>query len=118
MADYAEALWAIDPALYEAYAQNVLNARADMAEEDQFVGSMREWLGAVGGKFEGTAESARAAAGRHAAIEGQWWPKNAKAFSDQLARTAELLKAAGIDVSERRSNGRRLKSFVLTDAPH
>lgn len=112
MADYVEALWAVDPQLSEAYAENVFNARADMAEEDQFVGSILAWLRDRDGHFEGTAEEARFAAEFYT-VHGQWWPKNAKAFSDQVTRAAELLTAAGVEITERRSNGRRLKRFAL-----
>jgi hypothetical protein len=114
MADYAEALWAIDPSLYDAYAANVQSARADMAGEDPFIQTLLDWLTACGGTWEGTADQARKDAGRYQVDPGeQWWPRNGKTFSDEVTRTAELLRAVGITVTERRSNGRKLKRFTL-----
>lgn len=115
MADYAEALWAIDPALYDAYASNVSTARADMASEDPFIGTLIEWLRARHGTFEGTAEEARMTAQGFQPDSSQWWPRNAKVFSDEVTRTTELLKSAGVTVEDRRSHGRRLKRFTRVE---
>ena len=112
MADYAEALWAVDPALYDAYAANVRVAREDMAAEDPFIRTLVNWLRHEG-DWEGTAEGARTSA-EHYGDESQWWPRNAKVFSDEVTRTLELLKAVGVTVTERRSHGVRLKRFTLT----
>lgn len=114
MADYAKALWAIDPALYHAYAENVRTAQADMAAEDPFLAVLVEWLRDCEGQtWEGTAEAARQGAGFFVYDPKQWWPRNAKSFSDQVTRTAELLRAVGVTVTDRRSDGKKLKCFTL-----
>jgi hypothetical protein len=113
MADYAQGLWAIDPALYDAYAANVGVARADMAAEDPFVGALLEWLrNCEGQEWEGIAEEARQAAQLYDTSD-YTWPRSAKSFSDQVTRTVELLRAVGITVESRSSNGRKLKHFRL-----
>lgn len=114
MADYAEALWAVDPALYAAYAENVSGARAEMAEDDPFIQTLLAWLRAAGGKWEGTADDARKAAEQHQVDPAeQWWPTSARSFSDQVTNVSELLRAVGITVAFRRSNGKKLKVFTL-----
>jgi hypothetical protein len=66
-----------------------------------------------GNTFEGTSDEARLSAGHHRDDLAQWWPSNGRAFADAVTRAHELLKAVGITVSDRKSNGKRLKHFVL-----
>lgn len=155
MADYAEALWAVDPELYDAYARNVGSARSDMAEDDPFIVQIVDrlkWQGAFGLKalrkagldligqpwhdssdgiettvslgddsatveVEATANDLRMFAGHGVDIQEQWWPRNGKVFSDEITRTIELLRAAGVTVTDRKSDGRRLKKLTLTFDP-
>jgi hypothetical protein len=117
MADYAEALWAIDPALYRAYAENVSEAREEMAANDPFIATLRAWLSAQPGRvWEGTATDARRAAQGHQVAELAWWPGNGKAFMDAATANLELLREVGVTVTERRSNGRKVKRFALSAA--
>lgn len=114
MADYAKALWAIDPALYGVYADNVRTAQADMAAEDPFLAVLVEWLRSCEGQtWEGTAEEARQEAEFFKHDPKQWWPRNAKSFSDQMTQRAELLRALGVKMEDRRSDGKKLKRFTL-----
>ncbi len=114
MADYASALWAVDPALYDAYVHNHDNAEADMAAEDPFIQVIYAWLSARDGEAEGESEALRRDAEGFRDLD-QWWPRNGKAFMDEVTRTTGLLRAIGITVTERRSNGKRLKKFSLSD---
>lgn len=113
-ADYAEALWAVDPALLDAYVGNVNNARGDMAHDDPFIQTLVAWLVKRGGEWEGTAEMARADAELFLTDAGdQWWPRSARAFSDALARSSELLAAAGLTVGPvRRTNGAKVRRYT------
>lgn len=118
MADYAEALHAVDPLAYAAYARNVAGAKADMAADDTMVQLITAWLELCGDEWEGTADQAlnciHAEAGaRQFDSHGKWLPQSARALSDHLTRDQELLAAAGITVETRRSNGRRIKRFTL-----
>lgn len=118
MADYAEALWAIDPALYRAYAANVREAREEMAGNDPLIATIRAWLSAQDGhRWEGSATDARRAAEWHKVEEMNWWPGNGRAFMDAVTANLELLREVGVAVAERRSNGRRIKCFELTGPP-
>jgi hypothetical protein len=114
MADYAEALWAIDPDLYDAYRDNVTTARGDMAADDPFIGALVRWLRECGGEWGGTAEEAQQAGISYVKAK-DWWPTNGRSLSEQLNKCSELLRAVGLTVTERRSNGRRLKHFVLAE---
>ncbi len=117
MADYAEALRAIDPALYDAYADNVTTARGDMAHDDPFIRALVAWLRSCPGReWEGTAAEAVRAGAEHAHFEDAWWPRNGRSLSEQLTKCSELLRAVGVTVTPRRSNGERLKHFVLAEA--
>lgn len=111
MADYAEALHAIDPELYQAYGDNVATARADMAADDPFIQSVLRWLAAEGGDWEGPAEDALIEVKGYPSEQSQEWPRNARAFSDWVARASELLIGVGVVVTDRRSHGKRLKRF-------
>ncbi|WP_420451564.1 hypothetical protein [Ilumatobacter sp.] len=118
MADYASALWAIDPALYEAYRANVSEARGDMAHNDGFIQVLVAWLRSCEGQeWEGTAaEAHRAGSDFEQYFEGEvWWPKNARGLSEQLNLCSELLREIGLSVTERRSNGRNLKKLILVE---
>jgi hypothetical protein len=117
MADYAAALRAMGEELYDAYVSNHDDAEADMAAEDPFVQTIRDWLHAEGSQYvEGTAEDIRKEASAYmVAPTEQWWPPNAKAFMDEVTRCAGLLRALGIEVTERKSNGKRMKRFSRTD---
>ncbi len=116
MADYAEALWAIDPALYDAYRDNVNSTRSDMAHDDPFIQVIVEWLRTCEGhEWEGTAEDAQQEAIYRADFSGAWWPKNGRVLSEQLNKCSELLRAVGVTVTERRSKKQRLKHFVLVE---
>ena len=114
MADYAEALWAVDPGLYESYADNVSTARADMAADDPFIGALVRWLDDLGGAWEGTAEAGRRAVEPYRTddLDMRFWPKDGRGFSQELTRTSELLRSIGIRVENRRSNGARLKAIT------
>ncbi len=113
MADYAEALWAIDPDLYRAYAANVREARAEMASEDPFIATLLAWLGEEPGQeWEGTATEALHAAEWHHEDRG-WWPSNGKTFMDTVTASLELLQEVGVTVTERKVKGVRLKQFSL-----
>ncbi len=111
-ADYAEALWAIDPDLYRAYEQNVLGARRDRAADDPVLASVLAWLDAEGGEWTGTADSAWAAAEKHQTMEVEWWPRNSRVFSEQITANREVLLAVGVRVERRRSDGVRLLVFT------
>lgn len=112
MADYASALHAVAPALYDAYADSVATANADMAAEDPFVSAIVAMLDETeDGEWEGTAEEGRGAADLHRYDQTAWWPDSARAFSDAVARVTELLSAVGVSVTRRRSNGVRLLVF-------
>jgi hypothetical protein len=114
MADYAEALHAIDPALYDAYASNVREARAEMASNDPFIAALLAWLTREKGQtWEGTATDARRVAQYHQTDEGRWWPTNGKAFMDTVTANLELLYEVGVTVTERKVKGSRLKRFTL-----
>ena len=114
MADYAEALHAIDPALYEAYASNIREARADMASDDPFIAALLAWLTKQKGlTWEGTATDARREAQYYQTDEGRWWPTNGKTFIDTVTSNLELLKEVGVTVTERKVRGARLKRFTL-----
>lgn len=115
MADYAEALWSIDPALYDAYADNVASARGDMAAEDPFIAALLEWLRHCDdGKWEGTAEQAVRAGGDYQRPDG-WWPDNGRSLTEQLNSRSELLRQVGITVTARKSNGKRMKCLTLVE---
>jgi hypothetical protein len=115
MADYAEAVWAIDSDLYGAYADNVTTARGDMANDDPFIRVLVAWLRDCGGEWEGTADEAQQAAMVRAELDGAWWPRSGRSLSEQLNKCSELLRAVGVTVETRRSNGDRLKRFVLVE---
>jgi hypothetical protein len=116
MADYAEALWAINPALYDAYRDNVNSTRGDMAHDDPFIQVLVEWLRSCEGQeWEGTADDAQQEAIYRADFDGKWWPKNGRVLSEQLNKCSELLRAVGVTVTERRSKKQRLKHFVLVE---
>jgi len=106
--DYAEALWAIDPVLYEAYAHNIAVARQEMAAEDPFVQTILSILDDTEfDVWEGTAQEAVALGWRYR--RGGWWPDSPRAFSAALSRAKDALVAVGVGVGDRTSNGRRLK---------
>lgn len=117
MADYASALAAIDPKLYDAFVHNHDNAEADMAEDDQFIQTILRWLRvSAEGTHEGTADDLRRDAEAYMVEPAeQWWPRNGKAFMDEVTRCTGLLRAVGVTVSERKSNGKRLKTFTLVE---
>jgi hypothetical protein len=116
MADYAQALWAMDPALYDAYRDNVATARGDMADEDPFIRALLAWLRSCPDKtWEGTPDEAQQEGAVYADFEDAWWPRNGRALSEQLTKASELLHAVGVTVTDRRSNGQRLKKLVLVD---
>jgi energy-coupling factor transporter ATP-binding protein EcfA2 len=115
MADYAEALWAIDPELYEAYHDNVTTARGDMAHDDPFVGALVRWLrDCPDHTWEGTAEDAQQA-GIFFVNPGEYWPKDGRALSSQLNSCSELLRAVGLSVEAWKGGGKRKKRFVLSE---
>lgn len=116
MGDYAEALWAVDPSLYNAYADNVSVARADMAADDPFIGALVRWLDDLGGSWEGMAEAARRAVEPYRTddLDMRFWPKDARGFSQELTRASELLRSVGIKVGRRKSNGDKLLSITRT----
>lgn len=118
MADYAEALWAIGPDLYDAYADNVSTARGDMAHDDPFIGALVKWLRSCPeGEWEGTADAAVTAGADYAEFApGEvWWPPNGRSLVRQLNKCSELLRAVGVTVTSRKSNNDRLKRFVLVE---
>ncbi len=118
MADYAEALWAIDPALYNAYRDNVSTARGDMADDDPFIRTLLGWLRSCPEReWEGTAEEAvKEGAPALDFVEGAtWWPRNGRSLSAELTKASELLRAVGVTVTERRSNGQKFKKLVLVE---
>ena len=116
MGDYAEALWAIDPDLYEAYADNVASARGDMAHDDPFIAVLVRWLRSCpGGEWEGTAAEAILEGEKHRSPADEWWPDKPRSLTEQLNARSELLRAVGVTVTARPSNGRRLKHFVLVE---
>ena len=123
MADYAEALWAIHPDLYTAYAENVTTARTDMAANDPFIQTLLRWLNARGGTWEGTAADALEDAEwfrRSQDAQGEahgWWPANGRTFTVTVTKLSELLRSVGITVTDRRSNGQKLKTFTLNVPP-
>lgn len=115
MADYAGALWAIDPALYDAYRDNVASARGDMANDDPFVGTLHRMLLSLPNRtWEGTAEDLQQAG--ISFVHGQeWWPKGGRSLSDALTRSTELLLAVGISLEEWKGGGKRKKRLTLAE---
>lgn len=116
MADYAGALWAIEPKLADAYAHNVKNATQEMADEDPFVQVVVKWLDADAqdGSWVGTATKALDRAGAHYRLsDGDgYWPGNARAFSHALTKAAKLLRISGVTVQKSPGGDRRLTFTV------
>lgn len=115
MGDYAEGLWAIDPALYDAYAAAYGSAKAEMAADDPFVQTVLRWLrNQKDHSYEGTPEDAfNAASWAHE--EADYWPDSVKGFGRQVVRAEELLPEVGVTTSRRKSHGQRLIRFTLTE---
>lgn len=118
MGDYAEALWAIDPALYDAYAAAYGSAKTDMAENDPFVSTILHWLqDRKDHTFEGTPEQAFRAASAFSNVHefDGYWPDSSRSFGRQVSRAEELLPAVGVTLTRRKSNGVRLLRFELSE---
>lgn len=122
MADYAAALWSVDPELERAYASNVTESRAEMAEGDPFIKTLLTWLGkeAKDGLWTGTPTEAFSAASRHhdGDFTGGWWPTASNAFTNTLTRQTEVLRTVGVRVETRKSNGERRIVFHHTKPEH
>lgn len=115
MRDYHDAVGAVSPKAARAYREAVTDVMAEAAEADPFVVSVAAWIASEGGWFRGTVSEAWLASSDHRSAadsspweRDEWWPKSADAFSKSLDRCSETLRAVGVTVQRRRSNGRRL----------
>lgn len=122
--DYVTSLYALDPAAHDAFIEATADTRLDAAMEDPFIQTLVSWLAAEdggAGDFEGTAEAIRKSAGEHlpdmwAGGDGTWWPRNARSFTEHLTINHEVLRAVGVTVGRRKSNGIRLTRLHFTDS--
>jgi hypothetical protein len=116
MADFHDSLRAYDPATAAAYVRAITNVMVEAAEADPFVATVAAWLRTVGLPWQGTPTQAhQAAAAYRQQVDlwsSAWWPRSAAAFSAALTKAAEPLRAVGITVTTRRSNG--IKLLVCT----
>lgn len=117
MADFQDALHALDPEIAQVYASSVQDVMVEAATSDPFVSVVIEWLSAERlPLLVSTVSEARLAAAEHRPSTDPrdfqpWWPTTDKAFSDALAKGAEPLRAMGyrVDRLARTKRGRPLR---------
>ena len=100
MADFADALHALDPKIEAAFTQAASEAMVEAAESDPFVRTIQRWLAAESLPLKVNATEAHARAARHRDSQDLdlhvWWPKDGSAFARVLTRQATPLEAVGI----------------------
>jgi hypothetical protein len=118
MADFQDALHALDPQVADVYAESVKSVMVEAAEADPFVSAVMEWLASQAMPLTLQTKQAwhDASAFRERLSPGdpeQWWPKSATAFSKLLLKNTEPLHALGVqvDYSRRTKHGRQLVFF-------
>lgn len=117
MADFQDALHALDPHIAQVYAASVQDVMVEAAASDPFTSVVVEWLSTVRLPLMlPTVTEARLAAAEHRPSTDPrdfqpWWPTTDKAFSDALAKGAEPLRAMGyrVDRPARTKRGRPLR---------
>ena len=119
MADFSDALHALDPAIAEAFAESSSDAMVDAAESDPFVTTIKRWLEHETRPLRLTATEARTRAERHREIRDRdlnaWWPKDARAFAGALIRQAGPLEAVGVRATSTRTGRSRAWLFEHTN---
>lgn len=98
----------------EAYAENRTEAVEAEVAASAFATALMEFAHDVG-TWEGTAADLLSTLTNRTddhADKGKHWPSNPKAASDRLRRHAPTLRTMGVEVSDRRSHGRKLWSLV------
>lgn len=115
MADFADALHALDPAIEAAFTAAASEAMVDAAESDPFVMTIQRWLARESLPVSYTATEAHARAARFRDEQDRdlhvWWPKDARAFAGALTRQAGPLEAVGIRAVNSRSGRSRTWTF-------
>ena len=107
MADYGEALWALGPEYLDAFTAAHEAVLVDAAESDPFTASIVAWLEdalatdpelwvSSAEVYEGVKRAAGFTELRDTHLP-HWWPKSVRAFSGQLTKNAEPLRAVGFD---------------------
>lgn len=122
MADYAEILFALDEhtdGAHEfgpAYIASVTGVLADRAKEDPLTAALLNLAKRAGGSWEGTAATMLRAIDHDRPDDPRApWPTSAKSLGAALRRGQETLRAAGLEISSRRSNGKSLFRLTLRD---
>ncbi|MGN7969109.1 hypothetical protein [Microbacterium sp. 22296] len=121
MADFADALHALDPAVEAAFVRAASDAMVEAAESDPFVMTIQRWLAqeTLPAKYSATEAHARAA--RHRDEQDRdlhvWWPKDGRAFAGALTRQAGPLEAVGIRATSSRTGRSRAWVFDSTINP-
>ena len=121
MADFSDALHALDPAIAEAFEDSANDAMVDAAESDPFVMTIKRWLEHETLPLRLPATEAHSRAERHRDVHDRdlyvWWPKDARAFAGALVRQAGPLEAVGIRATSTRTGRSRAWLFERTDEP-
>lgn len=123
MADFADALHALDPAIAEAFTRAASDAMVEAAESDPFVMTIQRWLARETLPLRVTATEAHARAARFRDEQDRdlhvWWPKDGRGFAGALTRQAGPLEAVGLRVTNVRNGRSRGWLFDSTEsAPH
>lgn len=120
MADFADALHALDPEIERAFTAAASEAMVDAAESDPFVMTIRRWLAKESLPLRITATEAHARAARFRDEQDRdlhvWWPKDARAFAGALTRQAGPLESLGIRASNSRNGRSRTWTFDSTES--
>lgn len=118
MADFSDALHALDPAIEAAFTAAASEAMVDAAESDPFVMTIQRWLSKESLPVRYTATEAHARAARFRDVQDRdlhvWWPKDARAFAGALTRQAGPLEAVGIRAANSRNGRSRTWLFDST----
>ena len=121
MADFADALHALDPEIERAFTTAASEAMTDAAESDPFVMTIQRWLAKETLPVSYTATEAHARAAKHRDEQDRdlhvWWPKDARGFAGALTRQAAPLEAVGIRAVASRNGRSRAWTFDSTDNP-
>ncbi len=117
-ADYAEALWAMDPALYQAYADNITHTRGEMASEDPFIATFVAWLSKQADQsWRGNSTDAWNGAGAFVGLtpthSDTWWPSTPRGMSEAINKNVTLLEASGVEVRSGLVKGKTQWRFKL-----
>lgn len=121
MADFSDALHALDPLIEQAFVESASVAMVDAAESDPFVMTIKRWLGQEALPLRLSATEAHARAERHRDVQDRdmhvWWPKDARSFAGALTRQAGPLEAVGIRTTSARTKRSRTWLFEYMDQP-